>query len=57
MVAFNNENKQFFDKIEEFMHIMEDWADEHLHRENGQKAKPNRPPRMGIEMFKNVEPT
>lgn len=38
------------------MHILEDWADEHLHRENGQKAKPNRPPRMGIEMFKNVEP-
>jgi len=47
----------FFDKIEEFMHILEDWADEHLHRENGQKAKPNRPPRMGIGMFKNVEPT
>ena len=53
LVEFNNSNKQFFDKIEEFMHILDDWVDENLHFENGQKVKPKRPPRMGIEMFKN----
>lgn len=59
LVEFNNQNKEFFDKIEEFMHILDDWTEEKLHfDENGQKTaaaanKPKRPPRVGIEMFKN----
>lgn len=56
MVDFNNKNKEFFDKIEEFMHILDDWVDENLNfDENGQKVKAKRPPRMGIEMFKNQD--
>ena len=35
LVEFNNSNKQFFDKIEEFMHILDDWVDENLYFENG----------------------
>jgi len=35
------------------MHILDDWTEENLHFENGQKTKPKRPPRVGIEMFKN----
>ncbi len=54
MVEFNNKNKEFFDKIEEFMHILDDWTEENLHFENGQRTKPKRPPRVGIEMFKNA---
>ena len=54
LVEFNNKNKEFFDKIEEFMHILDDWTEENLHFENGQRTKPKRPPRVGIEMFKNA---
>jgi len=28
LVDFNNQNKEFFDKIEELMHILDDWIDE-----------------------------
>ena len=39
------------------MHILDDWVEENLHFENGQKVKAKRPPRVGIEMFKNQEPS
>lgn len=55
LVDFNNKNKEFFDGIEEFMHILDDWVDENLYFENGAKGKPKRPPRVGIQMFKNQE--
>ena len=35
LVEFNNTNKAFFDKIEEFMHILDDWVNENLYFENG----------------------
>ena len=37
------------------MHILDDWTEENLHFENGKKTKPKRPPRVGIEMFKNQD--
>lgn len=34
MVEFNNKNKEFFDKIQEFMLILDDWVDENLYFDN-----------------------
>lgn len=30
LVEFNNKNKEFFAKIQDFMLILDDWADENL---------------------------
>ena len=34
LVDFNNKNKEFFDKIQEFMLILDDWVDENLYFDN-----------------------